>query len=142
MARRGSSRFKGPGAVGPSRSLAKLPRAQERVLQEGASRRLVDELLRVLPAAAPVYQVNRVAPRRPSGARRAILSLYKQAAGLTTSGRGPSTRVRLLEADPRRLFCVRRAERKQVMFALKVAGKRGVGRGKRWKRTYNSQWRC
>lgn len=44
---------------------------------------------------------------------------------------------------PRRvLFCLRRKVRKEVMFALRIAGKRGVGAGKRWRRTENSQWRC
>lgn len=39
-------------------------------------------------------------------------------------------------------FCVRRKVRKQVMFALNVAGKRGVGRGKSWHRNRNSSYRC
>lgn len=44
---------------------------------------------------------------------------------------------------PRRvLFCLRRKVRKEVMFALNIAGKRGVGAGKRWRRTENSNWRC
>lgn len=44
---------------------------------------------------------------------------------------------------PRRvLFCLRRKVRKEVLFALRIAGRRGVGAGKRWRRTAESSWRC
>lgn len=47
-----------------------------------------------------------------------------------------------LRADPRVGFCLKRGIRREVLFAMRVAGSRGVGRGKKWKRNYNSQWRC
>lgn len=40
------------------------------------------------------------------------------------------------------MFCVRRKQRKQVLFAFNIAGKSGVGRGKRWHRSYNSHYGC
>lgn len=39
-------------------------------------------------------------------------------------------------------FCVRRKQRKQVLFAFKIAGRSGVGRGKRWFRNRNSHYGC
>lgn len=39
-------------------------------------------------------------------------------------------------------FCIRRNQRKQVLFALKIAGKRGIGRGKRWNRNHTSHYGC
>lgn len=53
----------------------------------------------------------------------------------------PLKQLRML-APRRVLFCLRRKVRKEVMFALKIAGRRGVGVGKRWRRTENSNWRC
>lgn len=40
------------------------------------------------------------------------------------------------------IVCVRRKQRREVMHALKVAGKGGVGRGKKQRRTEFSEVRC
>lgn len=40
------------------------------------------------------------------------------------------------------VICVRRKRRREVMHALRIAGKRGVGRGKTQRRNYYSQVRC
>lgn len=50
--------------------------------------------------------------------------------------------VERLKADPRVSYCVRRKERREVLFAMKRAGFGGSARKKTWRRTYNSQWRC
>lgn len=56
---------------------------------------------------------------------------------LARLARGESIRI------PSRVdFCVARKQRKQVLFAKGVAGGYGVGRGKRWRRTSNSFYRC
>lgn len=40
------------------------------------------------------------------------------------------------------IICVRRKRRRAVMFALKYAGLRGIGVGKKWRRDANSNVRC
>lgn len=49
-----------------------------------------------------------------------------------------------VQAPARVRFCVARKMRKQVLFALGVAGRRGSapGRGGRYWRSENSNWRC
>lgn len=39
-------------------------------------------------------------------------------------------------------FCVRRKQRREFLFAAGVAGSRGVGRGRSWRRTAESSYRC
>lgn len=46
-----------------------------------------------------------------------------------------------LKVDRRVPFCVRRLQRKQVLFALKVAGRRGGSPGP-YRRRADSQWSC
>lgn len=44
---------------------------------------------------------------------------------------------------PRRVqVCVRRQIRRQVMFAHRYAGRSGLGRGRRWRRTEESNYSC
>lgn len=57
------------------------------------------------------------------------------------SAMAPLRKLQML-APRRVLFCLRRKVRKEIMFALNIAGRRGVGAGKRWRRTENSNWRC
>ncbi len=40
------------------------------------------------------------------------------------------------------VVCVRRKRRRNVLFANRIAGRSGVGRGKQWRRNYYSQVRC
>lgn len=40
------------------------------------------------------------------------------------------------------IICVRRKRRREVLHAFRIAGKRGIGRGKSWKRNSYSQVRC
>lgn len=47
-----------------------------------------------------------------------------------------------IRVPERAAFCVRRKVRRQVMFALGVGGSRGMMRGKRFRRTQDSQYRC
>lgn len=47
-----------------------------------------------------------------------------------------------LRGDSRESFCVRRKERREVLFALKRAGFGGSARKKVWRRNYQSKWRC
>lgn len=48
----------------------------------------------------------------------------------------------VIRSSKRVQFCVSRKQRRQVLFAQRIAGKRGVGRGKRWRRSSTSSWRC
>lgn len=46
-------------------------------------------------------------------------------------------------AAPHRVyFCLSRKRRREVLHAFRIAGKRGIGKGKRVRRTQNSQYRC
>lgn len=56
--------------------------------------------------------------------------------------RQPRVFLDALRADPRVSFCVSRKKRREVLFALNRAGFRGSARKVKWKRSYNSQWRC
>lgn len=49
-------------------------------------------------------------------------------------------RISRLYADPRTVVCVRRRQRKEVLFALNRSGRNGTG--KPYRRSYSSQWRC
>lgn len=46
-----------------------------------------------------------------------------------------------LQANPRERLCVRRLQRKQVLFAKRVAGRRGGSPGP-YRRNYLSSWSC
>lgn len=50
--------------------------------------------------------------------------------------------VMRVRAPKKVMFCVSRKQRKQVLFAKGIAGRRGVGRGKRWLRSSTSSYRC
>lgn len=49
-----------------------------------------------------------------------------------------------LRADPRTSMCVRRSQRREVLFARRVAGRvgRSPGRGGGYSRNVHSQWSC
>lgn len=48
-----------------------------------------------------------------------------------------------VQAPRRVVFCVRRKQRKEVLHALGIAGRRGLrGRGGSYHRTENSNWAC
>lgn len=68
----------------------------------------------------------------------------KTARALTVSPSSSSSSWEKLRIEvPERVrFCVQRAQRKQVLFAARIAGTSGIGRGKAWRRTANSAWRC
>lgn len=72
-----------------------------------------------------------------------IPPLYRRAALPRTPRlrNGPSWRL-FVRVPYRERFCVKRKQRKQVLFAYGVAGRRGIGRGKRWIRNSTSSYRC
>lgn len=47
-----------------------------------------------------------------------------------------------LRADPRTAMCLRRSQRREVLFALRVAGRSGAGWPRPRRRTENSNWSC
>lgn len=64
--------------------------------------------------------------------------------GVITPNRQPFDLLRRLyvRAPKRDLLCVARKVRREVMHALRVAGRSGVGAGKRRHTTRWSEWRC
>lgn len=50
--------------------------------------------------------------------------------------------LRHLKLQPQALICVKRKQRREVMFALGVAGGSGAMRGRRFRRTQDSQYGC
>lgn len=62
--------------------------------------------------------------------------------GFNALGARIAREVQTVRAPKTVLFCVQRKQRKQVLFAKRIAGRRGVGRGKRWFRSSTSQYRC
>lgn len=147
MARRRLSRSQSPNA--PS-SVYQAPaqrfRAHESVLQERLNSLELESILARRAVVEPVYRsalARRVAYRPGTVSKYSLSPLSNgRAAARLPSGRGARDRLISLAADRRVLFCVRRRERRAVLFARRVAGKRGVGVGKRWRRTITSQWRC
>lgn len=89
-----------------------------------------------------------VSPR--SAVRRSVVAPVFRAARPVTPLQAKQRQLswlafnRLQVQAPRRVaFCVRRQQRKEVLHALGIAGRRGlVGRGGSYHRTSNSSWRC
>lgn len=119
---------------------AGLSRTQERVrrlLQGLAPLELTHEIRQPRRAVYPVaidrpgriYSRSRVfSSRRLSSHAKPYFSRYMQS-------------VEVLR--PRQVsFCQSRAARREVLFARNVAGRRGVGRGKPWRRTFESNYSC
>lgn len=86
---------------------------------------------------------------RPRGPRELVswsvrFPLAKQRSQTAFGSRVAAQALRVLRIrSPKKVrFCFDRSVRRQVMFARGVAGRSGVGRGKRWSRTVNSQYRC
>lgn len=144
MATRGRSFKRRDGTLGPY-TLGVSP-TQERDLQEG-SRAALHRLLE--QAARPAAAVNARLLRSPLTRRVAIdrrkYSLTplptKRAVGALPSGRGYANRLKSLALRPMTEVCVRRNERRQVLFALGVGG-RGGKKGRTFKRNYWSQFKC
>lgn len=132
-----------------SNDLASLPRAQERVLRSYSAWADVAQASRaVYPGALLRARAARaVVVPRVHAARSAALRGQSVVFGIRPPpigglrGRMPSFGLQV-RAPSRARFCLQRKQRKEVLFAYGVAGRRGVGRGKRWNRNANSQWRC
>lgn len=129
-----------------------LPRTQERVLQAmqgpwsdyGPDRAVYQgELGRA--RRRPVLTASVAKPQGGSATARARVYVAR---AVRVLARSPSRPIgSLLGQIAQRLpmttrFCVQRKQRREVMFALDVAGRRGVGAGKRWKRRVESQYNC
>lgn len=89
-----------------------------------------------LPSLSTALDLALVRRRVAWGARRSAVRAAKRKR-IAASWR----EFNVLRADPRQSFCVRRAVRRNVLFARGVAGRRGLGRhGVR--RSVSSAWRC
>lgn len=113
---------------------AALSRAQERVRQALLGMGIDSRSPRVLMPSRAVYLQDRpaVKPYAPKARRTA-----------NRSGRQYLSQLMQSINAPRNVqFCVRRKIRREVMFAKNVAGRRGVGRGKSWRRTNESRYHC
>lgn len=121
-----------------SNRLARLPRAHENVL------RSILGLATQTPTRGAARPVRAVYP----GARRELPKLAVSRAALTQSPAKPTRLKRPplyqlnIQAPSRVKFCVRRKIRREVMFARNMAGRRGIGRGKTWRRSENSNYSC
>lgn len=124
-------------------SSRRLPRAQERVRQALLGRP-VEEALHlfgrpsraVYPRVVRGLSVSHKALYRSNRARRPLPKRAKHVdpfLGFNSLVIRVPTRVK---------FCLRRKFRREVLFARDVAGHRGIGRGKRWIRSENSNYRC
>lgn len=127
--------FERAGEASESASNGTLPRAQERVQQ--AQERFA------LPwgdgGSAPISARIFDAPRDTEISRRVT-----HGERLSRPQQFKALRLLEIKAPRRVLFCARRQVRKEVLFARKVAGRRGgsPGRRGRYLRNANSQWRC
>lgn len=125
-----------PGAAEFDAANGELPRSTYRVL----------EAFDVHTPDSPVY-LERVQRGTGRGNRRTastVYSLSPRRHALARSKAGSILRSwRFHVSVPRKMgFCVRRKQRKEVLFALSIAGRSGVGRGKRWRRNAQSSYRC
>lgn len=66
---------------------------------------------------------------------------YGSVRGHRLSERGPARRLGF-HLPWQVIICVRRRRRREVMHAIGIAGKRGVGAGKKWRRDRFSNVRC
>lgn len=129
----------------PRSSSSLLSRAHESVLPEQSQ--YVQDMLREQRVRTVQAVYPRVLPARTAfpfrSSRRPLSFLFtKPRAARLPSGRQSRDMLRLLRLDPRTMVCVRRGQRREVLFAYRVAGRRGVGAGKRWRRSVHSQWSC
>lgn len=62
--------------------------------------------------------------------------------GLLPAGRYSALRVLQIRTPRKVLFCVRRKQRREVLFAIRRAGYSGSARKPYYRRTVNSQYRC
>ena len=94
-----------------------------------------------LPSIArrPVY----LQPKRAEDGRRELARRVRarRRVALTKSLHSLLNQIKVMRPS-RMMFCVRRKIRREVMFALGVGGKRGVGRGKSWNRGVDSTYSC
>lgn len=129
-----------------SNSNRRLPPTQERVLRTLGLRELFSPLADRRPRGIglPLQDVPRTwgpeAPQRinvrrlsPRPAKPAVSYHKSMVRGINSLFMRVPTRVS---------FCVRRKQRREVLFARNVAGRRGVGYGKHWRRTQDSQYTC
>lgn len=126
-----------------SYSPGRRPLTPEGVLQDESS------LARyTVPLGRRALAVQAVYPRARSARTRYIqLSRFpslstKPPVGRLPLRRGYADALKVLRANPLVRFCVQRKARREVLFAFSVAGRRGVGAGKRWRRSVNSTWSC
>lgn len=100
------------------------------------------------PRALPREYPGRFgAHSRQNALQRVLLWASGRPRARDTRPRGPAARaLRSLTAQhPNQvMFCVRRKQRRELLFRFGVAGKRrrSPGRGGSYKRSYSSQWRC
>lgn len=129
----------------PALTPVALPRAQERVRQALLGLGRAGLLDAPSPYTGAVYPWVR---RRPepevTRLRRHARRLRPPSADRLSRPRSLSYYMGMLSYQfPRRVqVCVRRRIRRSVMFALDKAGRRGLGRGRRWRRTEESNYSC
>lgn len=133
MSRRSRNRYRRAGeAYYPSSASTALPRTHEGV------RRYQPWGISSASLATPQGFYERFS-RRPTV--RPIFSLAKPAVGRLSPGRWSALSELQIRAPARARFCVQRKQRKEVLFALRIAG-RGAGGHGRYRRTANSAFSC
>lgn len=133
---------------GDRRSNRRLPLPQESVLQEFRWQRHQGPLWPLAASRSSVYPWGELlAAERPISAAARWSSIPSRRWAKPPSTKPPLRllsqwmRVLQIRAPSRVGFCVRRKVRKEVLFAKRVAGRRGLGRrGVRF--TQDSQYRC
>lgn len=131
--RRDFSSFERAGEATEFASNGTLPRAQERVQQ--AQERF--GLSRGYGGEPPYQQRAEIFLAEPPRAAN-VPPLTRR------SSQFRALRVLQIQAPQRVLFCARRKERREVLFARGVAGRAGSSPGRRGRyfRNQNSAWRC
>lgn len=136
-----SSDFVSPGANEETfANAAALPRSRDHqslVQQElERSRGISFETRSLLPSGRLDW--NLPAPR----STRLYRSPPSRRPGGRTQLRRPPPASALFVSSPRRVsFCIRRKARREVLFALRIGGLRGIGRNG-VRRSLTSHWRC
>lgn len=116
-------------------SLAKLPLAHESVLSAVSGVDIEPEDFSGGMGRSPIS----VSYPSPIPVRRAVLAPSLIKAQFRPYTPRIST-LQALAANPRVVFCVRRKQRREVLFAKRLNGRNGGG--KPYRRTYSSQWSC
>lgn len=106
--------------------------------------RVTDEVLSWVarPSLRPRVYYSPVSHKYPSPASQDRYSAFREWSRGVGTTRGRSTPLRVPSAV---WFCLKRKQRRQVLFARRVAGwrrKRSPGRGGSYRRTPNSAYRC